>query len=63
MHKHNHCHHNLKHCEICDVVYCTNCSKEWGRTKLYPYYTYYPNVTWGEITVSSSTSPESHVHE
>ena len=35
MHNHNHyhcCEHkNLKYCEKCDVVYCVDCGKEWGR--------------------------------
>lgn len=31
---HNHfvqikCEHELKHCEQCDIVYCTKCNKEW----------------------------------
>jgi hypothetical protein len=28
-HKHCHCKHELKHCDHCDVVYCTKCDKEW----------------------------------
>lgn len=31
MGKHDHkvCEHVLEYCEICDVVYCTKCNKEW----------------------------------
>ena len=29
--EHNHytCVHELRHCPICDIVYCTKCGKEW----------------------------------
>jgi hypothetical protein len=29
-HNHNHCSHDLKYCEKCDVCYCTRCDREWG---------------------------------
>lgn len=52
MHQHHHCgcKHNLKHCEHCDVVYCTKCHKEWSSnwctlsTTTYPY-TYVGSAT------------------
>ena len=30
-HKHEHCckHSNLAYCEVCRVVYCKDCGKEW----------------------------------
>ncbi len=34
MHEHNDYSHELKHCEYCDVVYCTKCKREW-RSKKY----------------------------
>ncbi len=54
---HNHCEHELKYCEKCDVVYCKKCSKEW-KTQTY-YYTYptYP-WTWTSGTYSITTSDE-----
>ena len=41
MHNHDCCTHSeLKHCEKCDVVYCSKCSKEWGSS------IWIPNVTF-----------------
>lgn len=28
---HEHCEHELKHCEKCNVVYCEKCGEEWGK--------------------------------
>lgn len=51
MHKHNHCNHELKYCDHCDVVYCTKCSREWGNKVTYtfstsPWIWYYYNVPY-----------------
>ena len=27
--KHNHCEHEVRYCEKCNVCYCTKCEKEW----------------------------------
>jgi hypothetical protein len=47
-HRHDHCEHDLKYCEKCDVVYCLKCDKEWGGHychSWYPYYIYTPTTT------------------
>jgi hypothetical protein len=33
-HKEEKCEHELKHCTVCDVVYCVKCGKEWEKPKL-----------------------------
>lgn len=49
MHKHTHCLHNkLKYCEVCDVVYCEDCGREWGGYS----YSYQPWVTTDWYTTS-----------
>lgn len=49
---HNHCsHNNLAYCPICDVVYCRDCGKEWGK-RFYGYRWVYPY--WEPTTVSTS---------
>lgn len=47
-HKHDHCEHDLKYCEHCDVVYCTKCDREWGGHQHWTwYYSGTPyRVTW-----------------
>ena len=62
-HYHSHCHHNLKYCEHCDIVYCTSCSREWGvRSYHYvsPYIWYYYNtpytVRWQGDSYSITTN-------
>lgn len=67
MHEHNHCHHELKHCSICNVVYCTKCGKEWGGTNWYPYYPplqpYTPYwTTTGDIKFIDGTTTN-HTHQ
>lgn len=38
MHKHKDCcSHELKHCPVCDVVYCDKCGREWGKEIKYIY--------------------------
>lgn len=39
----------LKFCEICDVVYCEKCGREWGNTT----WACYPNY---QVTYDSSTT-------
>ena len=34
MHNHDKCKHELKYCDICDVVYCEKCKKEWHKNTL-----------------------------
>ena len=50
IHKHEHCgcNHNLKHCRVCNVVYCTICGKEWGRNHYWNDYYWYTSAgnTW-----------------
>lgn len=51
MHTHCHCKHELKYCEVCGVVYCTKCGKEWTEKFVYTYPNYTittspPNSTW-----------------
>jgi hypothetical protein len=48
MHEHCECKHELKHCPVCDVVYCTKCGKEWGKTVYINNYpvTYNPPTTY-----------------
>jgi len=41
MHEHIGCEHDLKHCTVCDVVYCIKCKEEWKKqvwTFSYPPY-------------------------
>lgn len=63
MHEHI-CKHELKHCPVCDVVYCEKCGREWGKEsiKWYPYTTYpnYPTITWSVDT--GTPTAVSHVH-
>lgn len=43
MHNHNHCHHDLRVCQQCDVAYCAKCGKEWGQhAHVQPYLPYVP---------------------
>lgn len=55
-HNHSHCLHDLKYCEVCDVVYCTKCDREWGGHVHLPYTWYYYGepyrVTWNTFGVS-----------
>lgn len=42
--KHDHeepkpCEHELKHCPVCDTVYCVKCGKEWKVQTSYWHYT------------------------
>lgn len=40
---HDHCEHgNVKFCSRCDVVYCLDCKKEWGKCNL----NHYSYTTW-----------------
>lgn len=56
-HNHCHCNHELKHCEICDVVYCTKCSKEWKQdwayTWTYPSCYVTGTTSGGTLTLAS----------
>lgn len=62
IHNHNHCHHDLKYCEVCDVVYCTKCSWEWGR-RFVADWTYVPGrITWGTSGTSTTIDIEANVH-
>ena len=63
MHNHCGCNHVLKHCKICDVVYCEKCGKEW-KTQSYTWYSY-PQLTYttyGNITTCDGATT-SHTHE
>jgi hypothetical protein len=42
--------HNLKHCAICDVVYCTICAREWRRFPVYS-----SNPIWQPYTITYTT--------
>lgn len=55
-HNHNHCMHDLKYCDHCDMVYCTKCDREWGGHKHeYWYWGGIPyRVTWAS-TVSDGS--------
>lgn len=44
---HNHCEHQVKYCQQCDVCYCEKCGIEWKANK-YTYY--YPNNLPGQTT-------------
>ena len=54
MHEHYGCRHELKHCEICDVIYCEKCGKEWGTHNHY-----HAKWIWNpyEVTISPYTTP------
>lgn len=57
-HIHNHCSHALQYCEVCDVVYCLKCNKEWATRSLYIYgYPAYPYTydSTSTVTVSNYT--------
>jgi hypothetical protein len=42
MHEHDGCKHKkLKYCDICDIVYCEECHKEW-KFNTFTYIPYYP---------------------
>ena len=61
---HKHCckHESLRYCEVCQVVYCTKCGKEW-REYGYAYtYTYptYPISTWTTTTGNTLTCDHSN---
>lgn len=61
MHEHNHCKHKLEYCKVCDVVYCSECLKEWGTRKYY--YQGYPYwVYTGDGYKTTITVADSHVH-
>jgi hypothetical protein len=51
MHKHDH-EHILKHCPVCDTVYCEGCGREWTTPRLYHSGSIYPpyTITYGEGT-------------
>lgn len=59
-HSHHHgCKHDLKYCEVCDVVYCTKCGKEWGKTVFYysyssPYVYPLPNTNPYPLTYTAT---------
>ena len=43
MHNHDKCKHELEYCDICDVVYCEKCQREWyGNT----FITSGTNIIW-----------------
>jgi hypothetical protein len=44
-HNHSHCclSHELGYCQVCDIVYCKKCGKEWKNT----------NYSWGGITYTT----------
>ncbi len=70
MHKHDECKHKIKYCKVCDVAYCKNCFKEWGRTASWTYsYTPIDSITWtdsGTAPYDITTSADSvynHIHE
>lgn len=71
MHSHEHCceHKNLKYCNVCKVVYCVDCKKEWKEGywwypnyyPLYPLYTATPTITSGS-TYSINTETTGCTH-
>ncbi len=61
--KHEHetpkpCEHELKHCTVCDTVYCVKCGKEW-KVQTYSWTTYGTN-TWPQTAVYSNDVTHSH---
>lgn len=62
MHEHNNCNHKLEYCRVCDVVYCSKCSREWGSRKYY-YYQYPSYVYTNEGVQGTTTVADSHIHE
>jgi hypothetical protein len=75
---HDHCEHQaLKYCTRCDLVYCTACAREWGRTwawstapATWPWgsdaTTATPNITWNTPTTTwhfSQQASAGHAHE
>lgn len=64
MHEHKHV-HELRHCPICDIVYCEGCSTEWYRKATYtitsstqPY-----KWEWTGGTITTEVPVYTHVHE
>jgi len=69
---HDHCcNHNLKHCPVCDVVYCDKCKKEWGQNKATPWWIYIPQTYYpytitatstDNVTGTSVVQDDTHIH-
>jgi hypothetical protein len=62
-HNHNHCNHNLRYCEHCDIVYCASCNREWGVPRYHfttPYIWYWSGtpytITWGSNSTYTITN-------
>jgi len=66
MSRHDHVAHGCRHdhlgyCAHCDVVYCKDCNKEWGKKEYiyWPYYTYtypYTQPYWSQYQTVSNTN-------
>ncbi len=76
MHEHNKCNHiygfgsphdgegALRHCVICDVIYCEICKKEWGQSMAR--WAWYPSATtiysYPPVWSTASNVPVTHAH-
>ena len=50
-HDHCQCQHELAYCQVCNVVYCKKCNREWHQDTNVPYTGYMSGtINWGNCT-------------